>query len=351
MTFCLGMIVDEGIVGIADTRLTSGNEIISAKKVSLYQQGLGTFFIMTSGLRSLRDKTLTYFQEAIAQDPNYAAAYAGMADCYLLLQWRGGMPSLEALARARETGLKALALDPSLAEAHATLAQVSISANWDWKGAEDEFKRAIELNPNYATAHHWYGLSLGQQGRAQEAQRELERARELDPLPPINQANVAWAYYVARDYDRAIALLRDIVKRNPDFWVARWGLGSAYVQKGQFTDAIRELEKAMQLSQADPGTISSLAYAQARAGDRARAESWLQQLQARAQHGQTVSPGDIALVYTGLGERKPALEWLEKAYSEHSHDLLTLKSDPWWDSLRDEAQFQQLLSKIGLGNS
>jgi len=107
----------------------------------------------------------------------------------------------------------------------------------------------------------------------------------------------------------------------------------------------------MQLSQADPGTISSLAYAQARAGDRARAESWLQQLQARAQHGQTVSPGDIALVYTGLGERKLALEWLEKAYSEHSHDLLTLKSDPWWDSLRDEAQFQQLLSKIGLGNS
>jgi serine/threonine-protein kinase len=295
-------------------------------------------------------QALAYFQGAITLDPNYAAAYSGLADCYLLLQWRSGMPSLEALGKAREAGLKALALDPSLAEAHATLAQVSISANWDWKSAEAEFKRAIERNPNYATAHHWYGLALGQQGRTEEAKRELERARELDPLPPINQANVAWAYYVASDYDRAIAMLREIVTRNPDFWVARWGLGSAYVQKGEFADAIRELERARQLSRSDPGTISSLGYAEARAGNRAAAESLLRQLQGRSQKELAVSPGDIALIYTGLGERKLALDWLEKGYSEHSHDLLTLRSDPWWDSLRDESRFQQLLSKIGLSD-
>jgi serine/threonine protein kinase/tetratricopeptide (TPR) repeat protein len=296
------------------------------------------------------NEALRYFQEAIADDPEYAAAYSGVADSYLLLEWSSGMSSAQAFAGARAADSKALVLDPTLAEAHATRAQILLTADWNWAGAEAEFKQAISLNPSYSMAHHWYGLELGQLGRVEEAKRELELARQLDPLPAINQANVAWAYYVGRDYQTSIVMLRKVLERDPDFWLAHWGLGSAYVQTGEYTQAVAELERAVSLSKRDAGTISSLAVAQARSGRPAEARKLLSELLLLSQH-ERVSGADIALIYVALGEREEALGWLQKAYTARAHDLLSLNSDPWWDSLRDDPRFRQLIVQVGFPNT
>lgn len=292
-------------------------------------------------------KALAYFQDAIGKEPGYAAAYAGLADCYLELQWGSGMPSGTALSQARAATSKALELDPGLAEAHATNGELLLTADWNWKGAEVEFKRAIALNPSYSMAHHWYGLELGQLGRAEEAKRELELARELDPAPAINRANVAWAYYVGREYQEAAKILSQVLEQDPDFWVAHWGLGSSYVQMKKYPEALAELERAATLSQRDPGTISSLAVAEVRAGKVAEARKLLAEL-LKAARRQAASGTDIAVAYAALGEREQAIAWLEKAYSTHAHDLLSLDADPWWDSLRGDKRFQDLRRKIGL---
>jgi TolB-like protein/tetratricopeptide (TPR) repeat protein len=294
-------------------------------------------------------KALEYFQEAIARDPDYAAAYSGVADCYLLLEWSSGMPSEQAFAGARAAGNKALALDPTLADAHATTGQILLTADWNWGGAEAEFRRAIILNPNYSMAHHWYGLELGQQGRVEEAKRELELARQLDPVPAINETNVAWVYYVGREYETSISMLRKVLQRDPDFWLAHWGLGSGYVQTGEYAQAIAELEQAVTLSNRDAGTISSLGVAEARAGNLAEARKLLAELLQRWQR-EAVSGTDIAVLYAALGERKEAFAWLEKAYTARAHDLLSLNAEPWWDTLRNDRRFRELTGKVGLAD-
>ena len=292
-------------------------------------------------------KALGYFQDAIKREPGYAAAYAGVADCYLELQWGSGMPSSTALAQARAAANQALELDPNLPEAHATNGELLLTADWNWSGAEAEFRKAIELNPSYAMAHHRYGLELGQLGRVEEAKRELELARELDPAPAINRANVAWAYYVGRDYSAAIKILEQVLQQDPDFWVARWGLGSSYVQMKKYPEALAELERAVTLSQRDPGTVSSLAVAEARAGKVAEARKLLAELLEAARR-QAASGTDIAVVYAALGQREQAFAWLEKAYAAHAHDLLSLDADPWWESLRADKRFKELRRKVGL---
>ena len=293
------------------------------------------------------NKALGYFQDAIKRESRYAAAYAGVADCYLELQWGSGMPSSTALSQARAAANKALELDPNLPEAHATNGELLLTADWNWSGAEAEFRKAIALNPSYAMAHHRYGLQLGQLGRVEEAKRELELARELDPAPAINRANVAWAYYVDRDYPAAIKILEQVLQQDPDFWVARWGLGSSYVQMKKYPEAVAELERAVTLSRRDPGTVSSLAVAEARAGKVTEARKLLAELLEAARR-QAASGTDIAVVYVALGEREQALAWLEKAYAAHAHDLLSLDADPWWDGLRADKRFQELRRKNGL---
>ena len=293
-------------------------------------------------------QALGYFQDAIKEDSSYAAAYAGMADCYLELQWGSGMPSSAALAQARAAVSRALALDPKLAEAHATNGQLLLSSDWNWSGAEVEFKQAIALNPSYAMAHQRYGLELGQLGRSEEAKHELELARELDPAPAINRANVAWAYYVGRDYSTSAKILKQVLEQDPDFWVAHWGLGSSYVQMKEYPEALAELERAVTLSQRDPGTVSSLGVAEARAGNAAESRKLLAELLEAARR-QRASGTDIAVVYAALGNREQAFAWLQKAYVAHAHDLLSLDADPWWDGLREDKRFQELRRKVGLG--
>lgn len=289
---------------------------------------------------------LDFFRQAIAKDPDYAPAYSGIADCYLTLgPTLHAMPLQRSFSLARNAVDRALQLDPDLAEAHATLAEISLIGEWDWPKAEAEFKTSLQLNPGYATAHHWYGLYLGYEGRAPEARRQLELAHDLDPLSAIIQSNLGWSYYIERDYDNTIRVLRETLAHDPDFWVAHWGLGSSYVQKLQYTQAIAELQKAVELSQGDSGTRSSLAYAQVKAGDRKAAENILSGLQ----HSSQTEPVDLAIIYVAMGDRGQAMAMLQQAYREHSQSLLLLKTDPWFDPLRADPRFQELIKKIGFG--
>jgi len=220
-------------------------------------------------------------------------------------------------------------------------------ADWDWPGAEAEYKRAIALNPSYATAHHWYGLHLAFRGKTQEARQELERARELDPFSPIIRLNLAWVQFSAGDNDALIAASQKELASDSSFWDAYWDLGSAYVQKGELEKGITALEKAVELSHNSAATVSALGYALGRAGKRHEAEQVLRKLHQRAQH-EPVAAEEIALVYVGLGDNNNALLWLEKAYRAQSKGLVLLKADPWYHSLAAEPRYRDLVRKVGL---
>jgi len=291
---------------------------------------------------------LEHFKRVIAQDPGYAPAYSGLADCYVTL-WLsiGALSRDQALPQAQEALRKALLLDPDLADAHSTLGMVRMYADWDWTGAEAEFKQAIALNPNYATARHWYGLYLAFRGQTDEARQELERAHELDPLSSIIQLNLAWVQFVAGHTDALIAASQKELASDASFWDAHWDLGTAYVQQGEMEKGIAELQKAVELSHNSAATLSSLGYALGRAGRRTQAEQVLRELQERSQH-EPVAAEEIAMVYIGLGDSNHALLWLEQAYRDHSKGLVMLKADPWYRSLAAEPRYQQLLRQVGV---
>src|SRR5438067_9926487 len=268
------------------------------------------------------------FQQAIAADASYAPAYAGLADCYTTL-WLslGTMRREQALPLARAALAKALELDPSLAEAHTTLGEVLLNADWNFAEAEVQFQRAIQLNPGYATAHHWYGLYFGYRGNIAQARVELEKAHQLDPLSSIIELNVGWSYYLERDYDKFIQIAQRVAEKDPSFWIAHWDLGAAYTQKADYPKAMGELKSALKIVPKSSAVLAAMAYATARAGNKADAENILRHLQQRSGH-ETVSAEDIAVVYLGLNDKENALRWLERAQQAHSQGLLLLKADP-----------------------
>ena len=291
---------------------------------------------------------LKHFQRAIAKDAGYAPAYSGVADCYVML-WLslGALSRDQALTQAQEALDRALALDADLADAHSTVGTLRMYADWDWPGAEAKYKRAIALNPSYATAHHWYGLLLAFRGKTQEARQELERARELDPFSPIIRLNLAWVQFSAGDNDALIAASQKELANDSSSWDAYWDLGSAYVQKGELEKGITALQKAVELSHNSVATLSALGYALGRAGKRHDAEQILRKLHQRAQH-EPVAAEEVAIVYVGLGDNDNALLWLEQAYRSQSKGLVLLKADPWYHSLVAEPRYRELVRKVGL---
>jgi eukaryotic-like serine/threonine-protein kinase len=296
---------------------------------------------------SLR-RGITFFEQAVARDPRYALAYAGLADSYFALAYSAEvLPPREAMPRARAAVQQALALDETLAEAHATLGAIKLFYDWDWARAQNEFERAIALQPGYATAHHWYGLYLGWMGRMPEATAELARAQELDPLSLIISANVAWTYSLARDYDRAIAQLRRTLELDPNFWAAHWDLGDCYLALGRSPEAIAELRKAVDLSAGSTGALAMLGYAYGTTGERAKAEKVLQELN-QLGRSRYVSPADLAMVEFGLGHRDQAFARLEKAYQDRARFLVTLKVEPSLDRFRADPRLQDLLHRMHL---
>jgi TolB-like protein/tetratricopeptide (TPR) repeat protein len=293
------------------------------------------------------EKSIDYFQQAIQADPNYALAHAGLADAYVILGANdyGVLRPREAMTRAEAASATALRLDETLGEAHASLAISRFSFEWDWLEAETRYKRAIELNPNYATAHHWYAIFLAAMGRHEEAVAEIQKARELDPLSLIINANTGWILYLARQNDRAVEQFLKTLEMDYNSGVARTYLGLAYEQMGDYDKAITEFRGAIAQSESSPPLLSALGHAYAVSGERAEARKLLRQLEGRS-NKEYVPPHLIARLCAGLGEMDESVDWLEKAYDERVGDLVFLKVDPVYDGLRSHPRFQDLVRRM-----
>lgn len=288
-----------------------------------------------------------YFRQGIEKDPQYAPLYAGLADAYGRLPFYTDTRPSEAFPKAKEAAAKALRLEPTVAEAHASMAYVLNYYDWDRSGAEQEFKRALELDPNDAAAHHAYGRFLASMGRVGEARAELNHAQELDPLSLGIQSNVGMVSYFARQYGDALEQLQKVLKLDPKFPVPYWGIGMCYEQMKKYPEALAQFQKGIELSGRGANGIASLAHAFGLAGQRAEAQKILAELTARSKT-KYVSSYQFAVIYLGLGQNERAFAALERAYSERSTLLGYLKMDPRFDPLRSDPRFQNLLSRIDL---
>ena len=294
------------------------------------------------------NKAMEHFQNAIKEDPNFAQAHVGLADCHNALgtvQF-GALPPMEARRRAEEAATKALALDPQLAEAYNALGSVK-HFNWDWTGAEQDFKRAIEWNPNYANAHNFYAGYLMCRGRADEAIAASNRARELDPFSLSISAQRGFLLENARRYEEAIAQLRNVIEMDPNHYQAYWILGHTYAANKQFDEAIAASEKAVELSGRTPGALGILGLAYGLADRKAEAKKVLDEL-LKLNRTRYVTPAAFVNVYIGLGDKDKAFEWLEKAFQERSNYVAYLKVFPIADPLRSDPRFADLLRRVGL---
>ena len=292
-------------------------------------------------------KAIEYFNHAIEWDPTYAAAYSGLADAYALSgDWKYGVLSpKDAFSRAKAAATKALALDDNLAEAHASLAFALDLYGWDWETAETEYKRAIKLDPGYATAHQWYSWHLLMMGRNEEGIRELTKAESLDPLSLIISADMADALCVARLYDEAVQKSKKTLEMDPNFAVGHYELGQALEQKQMHDEAIVQFQRAIDLSGHSGAFDSYLGYAYAMSGRKEEAIKIVDDLEAR-HHQNPSTDADIALIYVGLGDRDRAIISLNKAYEARFKASILLR--PAFDPLRSDARFQDLLRRIGL---
>jgi len=287
-------------------------------------------------------QSVEYYRRAIQADPGYARAYAGLAQTYAVMATPGLLGPQEAFSRAQEAARKALALDGTLAEAHATLGLMQEDYGWDWQAAEKEFGQAIAVDPGYATAHQWYSNHLSLMGRHREALTEAKRALALDPLAlPVN-AQVGVAFYYAHRYEEAIEQFQKTLNLEPGFALARERLAAAYEQKGLYREAISELEKGESAAAERTTSMAWLGIAYARVGRTREAEKILLKMRALSPK-LWVSPCDLAAIYIGLGENSKALGYLKEAYVERDSGLNSLQVDPIFDPLRSDPRFQDLI--------
>jgi TolB-like protein/Tfp pilus assembly protein PilF len=291
-------------------------------------------------------KSIDLFQQAIDLDPTYALAYAGIADTYLNLGGWGQLPPYAAYPKAKAAAAKALEIDETLAEAHTSLAMAAKEYDWDFPRAERAYRRALELNPNYAVAHHWYGECLAAVGRHAEAIAEIKRALELDPLSLIINASLGrHGYFFAGQYDQAIEQCQKTIDLDPHFWVAHHFLGGVYACAGRLQEALAAFTRAQQL-EPNLEAISCIGLTYGTLGRRAQAQAALDELNTIAKT-RYVSPINFALVYIGLGEKDEAFGWLEKALEHHTQWLSEIRADPFFDSLRSDPRFKALLRDVG----
>jgi len=287
------------------------------------------------------------FQQAIKKNPRYAPAYAGLANTYTLMGGYSLSPASQYMPLARAAALRALELNDRLPEAHTSLALVVQNYDLDWQTAEKEFKRAIELNPNYSTAHHWYAEHLGYRGRFEEAFRESDEAVRLDPLSLIIAADRGMLLYYARDYDRAVEQFRAILEMDPDFPRGHM-IQLVYAEKRMYPEALADIEISKRLFGEGPWYWSAKARVFGQSGNEAEARQALEELEKmNKQH--PVDPGALAWAHLGMGHQEEGLRWLEKAHEQHSNAMTILKVEPIYDPVRKEPKFQELLRRVGLG--
>jgi len=338
---------------IADTlqaKLTGSEKTAIAKRPTVNSEAYelylkGRYFWNKRTGPDLR-KAIDYFKRAIEKDPKYAVAYAGLADSYDLLPAYGAGTPRESYPLAKAAAKKALEIDDTLAEAHTSLGDILCSYDLDFASSIKEFERAIALNPNYATAHHWFGSStLLVVGQFDRAIAEGKRAVELDPLSLIINADLGYDYFIARRYDEAIEQLRRTIEIDPRFYDAHWTLGEALELKGQLREALAEYKKAAELDD-DPFVLGLVAQAYAKLGQRDEALKILEQMQQLATR-RYVADYSFALVHMALGEKNKAVEWLERGYRDRAgHEIAFIKLDPMLDPLRGDPRFEALVQKI-----
>jgi TolB-like protein/DNA-binding winged helix-turn-helix (wHTH) protein/Tfp pilus assembly protein PilF len=321
----------------------AGRAIQSPENYEAYDLYLkGLYFFNKRTARDL-EQAIAYFEQAAGKDPKYARAYAGLADSYALMGGYSGRAQTEFMLKARAAALHALELDDRLPEGHTALALIVQNYDWDWQTAEREFRRAIELNPNYATAHHWYAEHLMWRGRFLEALQESERARQLDPLSLIIAADNGAILFYSRQYDGAIEKWRSVLEMDPGFRRAHL-IANAYVEKGMLADAVADAKDHPEIP---ASTLSMLAYIDGRSGKTAEAQRSLQEL-LKMDRARPLDPMYLAWPYIGMGDSDQALVWLERAYAQHSNELVSLKVAPGFDPLRADPRFRSLLRRVRL---
>jgi tetratricopeptide (TPR) repeat protein len=290
-------------------------------------------------------KAVQYFQEAIARDPTYAVAYAGLADCHSILGAQGSIRPEEGCGKAKKLAVQALQMDNSLAEAHTSLGWAIMWYDYDFSTAEKEFERSLELNPRYATAHSWFGFYLAMMGRYEEGYTESNRALRLDPHSSAIRYGLGTLYWSGRRYDQAIEQYEEALDLEPTNALAHGFLGVAYLCKSLHEPAIGAARKSVQFSQGASSFVALIGEAYAAAGYRDDAHKVLEQLQEVSKHGY-VTPYLVARIYTALGNKDEAFRWLETGYREHEALMVFLKIDPRLDDLRDDPRFEDLLRRM-----
>jgi len=290
-------------------------------------------------------KAIGYFTAAIDRDPLYARAYLGMAEAYTVLGVNNQAPPQDVFPKAREAAENALRIDPRLEEAHAVHAHIQFAYDWNYAAADSEFRRTIAANPNFAPAHHWYGLLLMYEGKFDEAAQEIRRAQQLDPLSPLFPALLSRLDLYSGKYEAAIQLCRDASRGNPYFPLPHYALGQIYLYQNKYSEAIDEFQKYYELSDHDPDGLTNLAMGYARMGNRAKAMELVKQIE-DPKTGYS-SPYNCALVYAALGENDQVYTWLDRAINERSPALIQLAVDPAFRSIQAEPRFQEMLRRTG----
>jgi len=290
-------------------------------------------------------KSLEYFQQAVEKDPNFAPAYVGLAESYFNLGLWGILPTKEAYPKSNTIVMQALELDDTLADAHRVLADVRCFYDWDWQGAEQAYKRAIELNSSLATAHNSYAFFFTAIMRHDDALAEIKLARELDPVSLMINSDLGWAYYFARQYDQAIIQFQRALELDPSLAISQFALGHVYEQKQMFVESVAAFQKAVSLSPSDLEAIAGLGHGYAVAGRREEALEIVARLKQPSQ--QKIPPSwGIATIYIGLGDKDEAFVWLEKAYEERQAQLIYIQIEPVLDPLRNDPRFQDLVRRM-----
>lgn len=311
----------------------------------LYLQG--RYFWNKRSEEGLR-RAVEFFTQATGKDPSFARAYSGLADSYMLMGILDlGMNPREAITKAKAAAQKAIALDDTLAEPHTSLAFMAYNYDFDWANADRQFRRAIELNPNYVTAHHWYSQFLNVVKRFDESEAEIKKALQLDPSSLIINADYGTMFYYSRRYDQAVAQYSKTLELEPRFAFAHQELGRAYIFQQRYDEAIAEFNQAIEISGRRPYLLSLLGYAHGMSGRRTETERLLQELEVLGKQ-RVVLPFNFVTIYLGLNDKKKAMEWMEINFKERHSALIVLGIEPRYDSLRDEPRFQEMLKELKL---
>ena len=316
-----------------------------AKNSEAYQLYLKGHYHSSKYTKEGFNKGIEYFEQAIAKDPNLALAYSGLAFCYLS-QTDWVFAPKDSVPKVRHAVENALRIDESLAEAHTMLAMIKLQYDWDWMAAEREFRRAIEINPEYALGRSFLAWYLAAMGRFDESIEEDKRALELDPLSAAVNADLGWDLYLARRYDEGIEQLRKAIDIEPTYWLSHVLLGRCYLQKGKLREAVAEFEKARQIENSIPEVVAALGHGYAVSGRRADALNIVRELQERSKR-EFVPSYNIATIYIGLGMKDEALQYLAKAHDEGSYFMIHLKVEPLLDSVREDPRFVDVMRRVG----